>query len=250
MMIMRVVSLQIIKKKLHSVLGLVFPSKCLVCNDIVGVESRLCFDCWKKVEFISNPSCSKCGYPFEFDIGEPMLCGSCADEPLVFDKAMSVFRYGEISKVLVHKLKYSDKLHIAKYLATLMLNKIQAKNGSFDFIIPVPMHRKKLRRRLYNQAALIAKHISSLSGIPFLPNGLTKTLYHVPQTGLRRELRKENVRNSFGVTKKYSNVIIGKNILLIDDVYTTGATINECSKVLKSALCNNITVATVARVIE
>lgn len=239
-----------IRNKMRTLLGLVFPSKCIACHVGIGVDSRICFECWKQIEFISHPSCPKCDYPFEFEIGDSMICGNCVKNEMHFDNSKSVFRYGEVSKILVHKLKYSDKLHVAKYLATLMFKKIQSEKGKFDFIIPVPMHRKKLRSRFYNQAALIARHLSSLSSIPFLPNGLSKTLNHPPQTGLRRELRKNNVKNSFAITKKYVNLIAGKNILLIDDVYTTGSTVNECSRVLKNALCAHITVVTAARVIE
>ncbi|MCH9753587.1 MAG: ComF family protein [Alphaproteobacteria bacterium] len=241
--------LQVINNQINKILGLLFPSKCFACGTIVGRESKLCFSCWKGVEFISSPSCSKCDYPFEFDVGEEMICGECIKEKVFFDKALSIFKYGDVSKILIHKLKYSDKLHMAKYLAMLLVKRVQSESKDFDFIVPVPMHRKKLRRRFYNQSALISKHLSRLSGIPFLPNVLEKSTHHIPQTGLRREIRKSNVKGTFRLSKKSANIIRGKNILLVDDVYTTGATVNECSKILKHALCNKVIVATVARVI-
>jgi len=237
------------KKYFTKLLSIVFPSKCLVCSAIISHNSKVCVGCWGKLEFISNPSCSKCDYPFEFDIGHDALCGNCLAQDVIFDKAISILRYSEVSKIMVHKLKYADKLHIAKHFASLLFKKIHKNIENYDLIIPVPMHRKKIRVRFYNQAALIAGHLSGYSSVPVLHNGLLKTKYHEPQTGLQRSMRQSNVKNSFAINGAYAAAISGKNILLVDDVYTTGATVNECSKVLKRSLCKSVTVVTVARVI-
>lgn len=237
------------KNHLTKFLSIIFPSKCIACSTIVSAGSKICSVCWGQMEFISSPSCAKCDYPFEFDIGHDALCGSCLNESPLFDKAMSVLRYTELSKVMVHRLKYSDKLHIAKHFASLLFKKIHKDVHKFDFIVPVPMHRKKMRSRLYNQAALMATHLSDYSGIPPLHNGLLKTKYHESQTGLSRNVRKENVKNTFAINEKYVDLIKGKNVLLVDDVYTTGATVNECSKILRRFGCGSVTVITLARVV-
>jgi len=237
------------KKYLTKFLSIIFPSKCIACSTIVSAGSKVCSICWSQLEFISSPSCAKCDYPFEFDIGYDALCGGCLEEGPLFDKAISVLRYTELSKIMVHRLKYSDKLHIAKHFASMLFKKIHKDAQGFDFIIPVPMHRKKMRSRLYNQAALMVTHLSDYSGVAPLHNGLLKTKYHESQTGLSRSVRKENIKNTFEINKKYADVIKGKNILLVDDVYTTGATVNECSRVLKRGLCKSVTVVTLARVV-
>lgn len=237
------------QKYISKLISIIFPSKCIACSSIVSAGSKICSICWGKLEFISSPSCAKCDYPFEFDIGHDALCGSCLNEAPLFDKAISVLRYTALSKVMVHRLKYSDKLHIAKHFASLLFKKIHKDVHKFDFIIPVPMHRKKMRSRFYNQAALMVTHLSGYSAIVPLHNGLLKTKHHKSQTGLSRGIRKENVKNTFGINKKYISLIKGKNILLVDDVYTTGATVNECSKVLRRSGCGSITVITLARVV-
>ena len=230
-------------------LSIIFPTKCPICSSIIRSGSHLCFKCWGEVDFISDPACKKCSYPFEFDIGVDSLCGSCIENEHYFDSAMSVMRYGDSSKKIIHKLKYSDKAHLAKNIARLMHAKIQSKIGDIDLIIPVPMHRRKIRKRLYNQSALIASHLSKISNIASMPNCLIKTRHHVPQTGLCSHLRKDNVKNSFSVNKNHFSEIHNKNILLVDDVYTTGSTVDECSKVLKQSYCNKVKVITLARVV-
>jgi ComF family protein len=177
------------------------------------------------------------------------LCGPCIENKHYFDSAISVMRYGDSSKKIIHKLKYSDKSHVAKNIARLMHIKMKNKIEDVDVIIPVPMHGRKMRKRLYNQSALIAGHLSKLSNIPFIANCLIKTRHHAPQTGLRRQLRKDNVKNSFSINKSYLSDIHNKNILLVDDVYTTGATVDECSKILKQSYCNKVKVITFARVV-
>lgn len=238
-----------VKEHILSFLSLIFPTKCPVCYSIIRAGNHLCFKCWGEIDFITDPSCTKCSYPFEFDIGIDSLCGSCIEQEHYFDSAISVMRYGDSSKRIVHKLKYGDKAHIAKNVARLMYTRIKKELNGVDVIVPVPMHRKKIRRRLYNQSALIASHLSRISNIPSIANCLTKTRHHAPQTGLRSELRKSNVRNSFAINEGYLPSIHNKNILLVDDVYTTGATVDECSKILKQACCDKVTVIAFARVV-
>jgi len=237
------------KKIINYIVSLVFPARCVSCGVMTSAESAVCVECWKGLHFISGPSCAKCDYPFEFDIDEGMLCGSCLKEDWYFDRVLSVLRYSDTSKTIVSKLKYSDKTHIAKQCGLLMRKKIAHKLADYDYIIPVPMHRSRLRKRFYNQSSLIASHLSSFSGIEVLHNGLVKMKSHAPQTGLTRAGRKINVRGSFSINDSYRDRIKGSSVLLVDDVYTTGATVNECSRVLKRAKAESVTVVTLARVV-
>lgn len=227
----------------------IFPTKCPICFSIINPEGQFCFECWGNIYFISDPSCQRCDYPFEFDIGADSLCASCIEQEHYFNRAISVMKYGDASKRIIHKLKYADKIHIAKNIASLMYSKLNKEGIAADFIVPVPMHRKKIRKRLYNQSALIANHLSRISNIPILANALKKIKHHSPQTGLRRELRKSNIKNTFSINREYVSDIHNKALLLVDDVYTTGATVDECSRILKQSYCSEVNVITLTRVI-
>jgi ComF family protein len=200
------------------------------------------------MEFIGDPQCNLCGFPFDFDAGPGISCGSCNLEPPFFDKALSIFKYSSYSKSLILKLKYNDQLYIGQFLAKLLSDKSQNLH-EYRLVIPVPLHAKKLRQRLYNQSAIIASHVAKLSRRDFLPNILIKKRYDIPQNQLNRERRKTTILNSFEVSKENEKFIKGKNIILIDDVYTTGSTVNECSKTLKKAGAGKILVITAARVV-
>lgn len=179
-----------------------------------------------------------------------MMCGACAAELNHFDESYVLFKYNDSSKSIIHKLKYNDKPHIAKYLSKLIANNLDANiKDRYDFIIPVPLHPKRLRKRFFNQSALIAQHLGEATGICFRANLLEKKRYDVPQMTLSKEMRLKNVKGSFKVNDDFKDKIKGKNIVLVDDVYTTGATLNECCKVLKKAGCENVMVITAAKVI-
>jgi ComF family protein len=218
-----------------------------VCDKIISGSGVLCISCWTKVDFITDPKCKLCGFPFEFNIGAELECAICVKVKPYFDSAFSLFKYNEYTQPIIYKLKYNDKIHVAKYLAQLLIRRV-GDLSSYDYIVPVPMHRKRLRKRLYNQAALLAKDITRYSVVKFVPNLLIKTRYVSPQTGLKFKNRQENVKNSFSVNEESASLVNGRSIVLIDDVYTTGATVNECSKLLKQYGCKNVKVVTVARV--
>lgn len=208
----------------------------------------LCTDCWSKVNFISEPACAVCGIPFEFDVDLELRCAKCAQEKPFFDSALSLFRYDDASQNIIHQLKYNDKTYLAKYLAGWLHSRVGSKLQGYDYVIPVPMHRQRLKKRFYNQSALLAKYLSNLAGVEFSPNLLVKHKATSPQTGLSKAARFKNIRNSFSLNSAYKQQIVGANIILVDDVYTTGATLNECSRILKKASCAKIKVLTLARV--
>jgi ComF family protein len=236
-----------IKKIFAQAVNIIFPAKCVICNSLTAEVMSLCTDCWKNIEFITDPQCGLCGFPFDFDMGEGILCATCNCTSPFFDKALSIFKYSNYSKSLILKLKYNDQLHIAHFLAKLISERLH-NLYEYRVIIPVPLHVKKMRKRLFNQSAIIASHVAKISKLDFLPNSLIKKRNDTPQNKLNRERRKTNILNSFSVAEESKKFIQGKNIILIDDVYTTGSTVNECSKTLKKAGCGKILVATAARV--
>jgi ComF family protein len=148
---------------------------------------------------------------------------------------------------LLHGLKYQDKTHLAPYLASLLYNVGALFLTDCNLIIPVPLHKNKLLSRLYNQSALISLYLHKLSKIPFEPNILIKHKNTKTQTGLTKKQRLSNVKNSFMLNEKFTQIIKDKNIILVDDVMTTGATINACTKLLLKHGVSKVNVLTLAR---
>lgn len=235
------------KKYFNQFLNIIFPARCIACGEIAVDVGRICGDCWQKIEFVSQQSCERCGVPFEYDVGEGVVCLSCEMNKTSYSRAAFLFKYGDISKNLIHKLKYYDHTYLARYLSSAALRVIKHNFQNCDVVVPVPLHRRRLMRRLYNQSALISKELAKLMEIDFVSNALLKVRHTIPQTFLTKAQREDNVRNSFIVNLSKSHLVLNKNVLLVDDVMTTGSTINECSKILKRAGCKEVFVFTLAR---
>ncbi len=235
-----------LEKCLNSVKNLLFPIKFDLCGSLVET-SGLCFQCWKKISWISDPKCRICGTPFEVNIHP--LCAECLKNPPCFDKAVSVFKYDDFSKELLIKIKHFDSLHMLSRLSDLMYKSAEFDIKNSDIIVPIPIHFLKRLKRKYNQSELLAKNISKTSKKRYEPRILQKIKTTQPQEGLSGKKRRKNIMGSFGIDAKYFKDIENKNIILVDDVFTTGATVNECSKILKKYKAKSVIVVTIARVI-
>ena len=226
-----------------------FPSKCGICECMLEKEG-LCPDCWSKIRWISKPKCRICGQPFttEIDLLDS-VCAQCSSKKPYFDKAISVFVYDDFSKKIILKFKHSDATYLAEMLAKWMFRAATLEIESSDLIIPVPIHFTKRLKRKYNQSELLAQKISEISGVKYEPRILKKIKQTSPQEGLSGIQRRKNVIGSFGIDCKYEYLLKNKRILLIDDVFTTGSTVDECSKVLKKHMAKEVIVLTLARVV-
>lgn len=226
----------------------IFPKKCFCCGEYID-ENKLCYKCWKKLNFISKPCCNICSYPFEFEEDEEAICGACIANKPEYNKAISIFRYDLGAREIIHKFKYEDKLQILDYLTDLLNNSISHYAHEIDVITIVPLAKMKLLKRGYNQAALLAMKLAQRHKFLYLPELLIRRKNNISQVSLKKEKRLKNVKNNFAINNSYVNLIKGKNILLIDDVITTGATVNECSLKLKQFQPNKIFVLSVAKTI-
>ena len=231
-----------------ALLNLVIPNRC-VCGDIlVNKNSDICEKCWGEIGLISTKSiCETCGNPFEYEGLAAIKCADCIATEPYFDKARAVFKYNDINGKMIMGLKYSDRTPYAKTLAKFMSGKIAELGDDFDVIVSVPIHRKKLMKRKFNQSALLANKIAKISGKISNNIILKKTKDIQPQASLTRKQRIENVKGSIAINSKMNDYIKGKKILLIDDVITTGATANECAKILKKAGAEKVYLLTAAR---
>ena len=240
----------VLKRFLHIVL----PSLCRICGKTLVAEDQpfFCNRCWAGIRPIPPPVCPCCGGPFastvalEYSPGH--LCGECRDRPPAFDSARAVGYYQGVLVEAIHLFKYKAKTKLSRYLAARMHEeayKISDAQGSLDVVLPVPLHPVRLRQREFNQSLLLAHELSRGLKMPLLFDVLERSRWTRPQVELDGEERRKNVRKAFSI--KRPEQIVGLRILLIDDVYTTGATVNECAKVLKKAGAKTVHVLTLAR---
>lgn len=232
------------KGLLDKFLDVLYPPKCIACNQNVDMAHNFCQKCWGCIEFISQPSCEKCSMPLPVDyLGR--RCYGCMELKPIFDESISIFRYDEFTKKLIHDLKFNDKTQLAKSFANLIYYQATELIARADLIVAVPMHKTSLRRRKYNHALLIAKNLGKIAGKEFKVDALVKSKASPSQIGLRRLERMKNLQNTFAVP--LTTLVRGKVVVLVDDVMTTGATANECAKTLKKAGARRVYVVTVAR---
>jgi ComF family protein len=229
-------------------LDILLPPLCLSCDGPVSAQQTLCPACWGQIHFIADPFCAGCGVPFETPVGSGMLCGSCLTEPPLFKAARAAMLYNDASRKIIISFKHSDRIHPARALASWMHRAGQEFWAEADFIAPVPLHRGRLFSRRYNQAALLARHVAGLMDKPIFVDALQRTRATPIQGHLKRKERQENVRKAFALNPRYTAKIRGKTAILVDDVLTTGATVNECSRVLLDAGAEAVCVLTLARV--
>ncbi|MEF9426989.1 MAG: ComF family protein [Candidatus Mariimomonas ferrooxydans] len=225
---------------INRMLRIFFPEFCPVCKkpSTDHYTAPICPDCWQKIQPYRGHICNKCGKPLVFDV---TACGNCIKDEPVFKSARSFGIYEGSLKTAINIFKYHHIKRLAKPLSNIIL---RSELPLVDVIIPVSLHKKRLRQKEFNQSALIAKNIAKALGIPMIVDCLIKIRDTIPQVGLSAKDRKKNIKNTFGLKKV--NLIKGKNIMLVDDVYTTGATARECSKVLRKAGINDIYVITLA----
>ncbi len=218
---------------IRNVLEFLFPSNiyCICCNDFIDRKRpyALCDACARKLHWIIEKTCTRCGK----SVQEEELCADCSSEYRWFDKGISCVQYGRMEKALIHRFKYKDGAYIGEKLASLMAERLEGESFSIDLLAAVPMHLKKERVRGYNQASVLAKELSLKTGLPYHNHLLIRNRSTTPMSSLSAEERRENVKNAFTMNENCCNIVQSKNILLIDDVFTTGNTVNECSRMLK-----------------
>ncbi len=231
-------------------LNLVLPPRCLKCGATVEAAGALCGACWPAVAFLAPPHCAACGLPFEFDLGPEALCGACARERPVFERARAAFRYEDGSKNLILRFKHADRSDSAAAFARWMARAGEAPLAEADLIAPVPLHWLRLFMRRYNQAALLASALGRLSGKPAVNDLLVRRRRTPSQGGLGATARRRNVAGAFAVHPRHRQLVADKRVLLVDDVLTTGATVSACSSVLLRAGAHAVDVLTLSRVVR
>ncbi|MBB3594271.1 ComF family protein [Rhizobium sp. BK529] len=226
---------------------LVYPPACAACGISTGGHRGLCSKCWSDVRFIERPYCEVLGIPFSHDLGIGILSAEAIANPPPFDRLRSVAAHDNAIRTLVHGLKYRDRTDLAPMMAGWMLRASDGMVQRSDAIIPVPLHRTRMVSRKFNQAAELARHLARLAEKPLLPGTLLRAKRTSQQVGLGVRAREDNVRGAFVIAANKENDVFGKRIVLVDDVYTTGATVSAATRVLRKAGAADITVLTFAR---
>ena len=227
-------------------LDIVLPGRCLRCGGIVADAGALCSGCWDAIAFIAPPLCDRCGEPFDLDLAPEALCGACMAEPPNYRKARAVLRYDGASKPLLLRFKHGDRTAAAPSFARWMARAGADLLTDIEVIVPVPLHRWRLWRRRYNQAALLAQSLGKISGKHCVPDALARVRATPSQGTLGRGQRRRNVERAFAVRRPAA--VVDRHVLLIDDVLTSGATAGECTKALLRAGAASVDVLTLARV--
>ena len=242
---------QVLASRLRSLAGAaldtVYPPACPGCGVLLGGRAGLCPHCWSKLAFIERPYCEVLGTPFSHDLGPGILSADAIASPPPFDRLRSAALYEDLARDLVHALKYRDRTDLAPMMAGWMLRAGDGAVQAADLIVPVPLHRFRLLWRKFNQAAELARAIGGLSGKPVLIDAVRRTKRTRRQIGLGQRAREDNVRGAFSVTPEGREALFGRRVVLIDDVYTTGATVAAVTRALKRAGSADVTVLTFAR---
>jgi competence protein ComFC len=238
-----------VKQFVGAAFALLYPEVCQICGDerATAVEGFVCPHCWRQVRFIRPPFCKRCGLPYQGDLTTAFECTNCREMELHFSSARSAVVAKTIVLEIIHRFKYQRELWFEPFLADLLLREAvpALRKQNWDFIAPVPLHSVKEREREFNQAELIAKHLSVAAKIPLNNNLLRRVSPTMTQTRLTKQQRAENMRGAFAVRKGVK--LNGEKIIVVDDVFTTGATTSACAKALRAAGAGEVCVWTVAR---
>lgn len=226
------------------------PHQCMGCGAVVDGTAALCPQCWDKADFVAPPHCAVCGLTFEFDPGDDALCGACARERPVYRRARTVMVYGEISRRLVIAFKHGDGTEAVPAFSRWLVRAGADLIPDADLVAPVPLHWTRLFARRYNQAAMLAVAVGRQTGIAVRPDLLVRRRRTRSQGGLGPEERRRNMKGAFTVRPSLIDAVKGRNILLIDDVLTTGATVSACARTLLDAGAEAVDVLTLAMVMR
>ncbi len=232
------------------VVNAVLPPQCLSCSEPVDRPGALCARCWEGVRFLESPLCAVCGYPFDFDPGPDALCGSCSRRPPPYGRARAVFRYDDASRSLVLGFKHGDRTHGAPAFGRWLARAGRGLLADADVAVPVPLHRSRLFRRRYNQAALLVRALEQETGITAGLDWLVRRRRTPPQGGLSPAGRRRNVQGAFAVRRGREDAVVDRRVVLVDDVLTTGATVSACARTLLRAGAASVDVLTLARVVH
>ncbi|MBV9881497.1 MAG: ComF family protein [Sphingomonadaceae bacterium] len=233
---------------LRPILDFALPPRCPGCGAITDAPHNFCLACWSGMTFLGEPCCARCALPFAYGEAAEVICGRCMAEPPSFDRLRAAVAYGDISRAVVLKLKYGGRPGVAETMARFMARHLDGAGA--PLLAPVPLHRWRIWRRGYNQAALIAGALAKRAGLEARLDLLERAKATPVLRGMNPRQRGEAVRGAFRVNPRHKAALKGRAVILVDDVYTSGATANACARILKRAGAARVDVLCWARVVR
>lgn len=216
----------------RAVLDILLPPRCAACPQEIASDAGLCPTCWASMPFIEHPVCHRFGTPFTHEIGVEALSPRAIAEPPEFDRCRSACLYQGPARDLVHALKFSRRRELADPMGRWMVRAGREVLDASALIVPVPLHRVRLIKRQFNQSADLARAIARHSGGDYQAEVLLRVKNTRPQVGLTAKQREKNIRGAFFVPPEKRGQIAGRRVVLVDDVFTTGSTVEACSRAL------------------
>jgi len=214
---------------------LIIPPSCIACQAPLGGHDAICAACWKDVQFIRAPVCDRLGLPMPFDTGAGAVSAAALANPPTYDRARAVAQFSGVMRDMILQFKYGDTHNARKLFGRWLTSAGAELIAGCDLITPVPMHRRRLLSRRFNQSAMLALEVARNSGHRYEPTLVTRTRATRSQVGLSSDQRRRNLAGAFTVSARQQQRIAGNHILLIDDVITTGTTLNACARALRRA---------------
>lgn len=239
------------RRMARGLVDMALPPVCMACRAAVDEPGCLCGNCWGRLVLIAPPICDRLGTPLPFQPAESRpLSPAALAEPPAYGRARAVSLFGEVARDLIHGLKYADRLDLAPPMAAMMARAGEDILSDAEALVPVPLHRLRLWRRRFNQSAALAGAIGRRTGLPVRAGWLERRRATRPQVGLDRAARARNVQGAFAVPDMARGELRGRRVVLVDDVLTTGATLDACVKALLRAGAGQVDVLVFARVAD
>ena len=226
------------------------PPHCLACQRPVARLGSLCPTCWGELRLIEKPYCARLGTPFAYDLGQGALSAEAIADPPPFDRCRAVAAFDDVARKMVHGLKYRDRMELARWMGGWMARAGAELTADAGLVVAVPLHRRRLWWRRFNQSAMLARTVAGLAAKPFAATALVRVKATRQQVGLTAGERDRNVRGAFRVPGGERPSIAGRRVLLVDDVYTTGATVKAATRALLRAGASGVDVLVFARVVR
>ena len=231
-----------------ALLDFIFPPLCHVCRSFIpdAGSMHICPDCLASMGPVPEPACTICGIPF-LGAGDCHACGACLLDPPSYDAARAALVYDGPAREMIHRFKYNYQTHLRRPLALLTASRLASfiSGHQAELLVPVPLHARRLRRRGFNQAVLLGEVLAKEWGVPLKRRAMQRIRWTEPQINLSAAERRDNVKGAFAVADPAQ--VAGRNVVLVDDVLTTGSTVQECARVLKKAGAGHVLVVTAAR---
>lgn len=239
-----------VRRLSSAAIDLVMPPSCTACHRPLEAHHALCGACWQEVSFIRAPLCDVTGIPLPFDTGGRMVSARALADPPAYDRARAVARHEGAMRRLVHQFKYADRHEARPLFGRWLAEAGRDLLADAEVIVPVPMGRLRLILRRYNQSAMLANELARVTGLPACTLALRRAKRTPRQVGLTRLQRLQNVAGAFAVARSRQGEIRGKRVVLVDDVITTGATVDACARILKRAGATRVDVLALALVCD